>query len=209
EVEVGGGRARVGVPPQRDDVPAAHRGRRHGERRPGVGGGRADREGRGEEELGDHDSTVSRRARDVRWSPPVKRIGSAAVVAALAVAAAGCGGQAATRSTTTPRPAPEADAPALRGLVPTPLPHRPSFTLTDTSGRPFDFAERTRGKLTYLYFGYTHCPDACPTAMTDLAYAVHIQPASVRRRVAVVFVTVDPRRDTRHVLRTWLDHYDR
>jgi protein SCO1/2 len=129
----------------------------------------------------------------------------------MALAAAGCGGRAATHSTTPPppRPARAADGPALRGLVPTPLPHRPGFTLTDTSGRPYDFTERTRGKLTYLFFGYTHCPDACPTAMTDIAYAVHSQPASVRRRVAVVFVTVDPRRDTRHVLRTWLDHYDR
>ena len=38
---------------------------------------------------------------------------------------------------------------------------KPSFTLTDTSGRPYDFSAATRGKLTYLFFGYTHCPDAC------------------------------------------------
>ena len=138
----------------------------------------------------------------------MRRTGRAAAVAALALAAAGCGGHAATHPAAAPA-AQQADAPALHGLVPSPLPRKPSFTLTDTAGRPFDFAAQTRGKLTYLYFGYTHCPDACPTAMTDLAYAVHSQPASVRHRVAVVFVTVDPRRDTRHVLRTWLDHYDR
>ena len=96
----------------------------------------------------------------------------------------------------------------LRGLVPQPLPHKPSFTLTDTSGRPFHFGAATRGKLTFLYFGYTHCPDACPTTMADLSTALHEQARTVRRNIAVVFVTVDPRRDTRGVLRTWLNHFD-
>jgi protein SCO1/2 len=67
----------------------------------------------------------------------------------------------------------------------------------------------TKGKLTYLYFGYTHCPDACPLTMSDIAAAFHREPVSVRHRVDVVFVTVDPRRDTPHVLRRWLDHFDR
>ena len=100
-------------------------------------------------------------------------------------------------------------ASGLHGLVPSPLPRKPRFTLVDTTGRPFSFAGRTRGKLTYLYFGYTHCPDVCPTTMADLAVALHGQPASVRRRIEVVFVTVDPRRDTPRVLRAWLDHFDR
>ena len=139
----------------------------------------------------------------------VRRIGSAAAVAAVALAAAGCGGRAATHSTTPPppRPAQAADGPALRGLVPTPLPRRPSFTLTDTSGRPYDFTERTRGKLTYLFFGYTHCPDACPATMSYIRYALSRQPASIRKQVAVVFVTVDPARDKGPVLRQWLNHY--
>lgn len=92
--------------------------------------------------------------------------------------------------------------------MPQPLPHKPRFVLTSTAGRPFDFAKATRGKLTYLYFGYTHCPDACPLTMGDLAAALRREPAAVRRRVDVVFVTVDPRRDTPHELRRWLDHYD-
>ena len=96
----------------------------------------------------------------------------------------------------------------LHGLVPQPLPRTPSFSLTDTSGRPFAFAAHGRGKLVYLYFGYTHCPDACPATMGDLAYALRLQPPSVRARIDVVFVTVDPRRDSRRVLRTWLDHYN-
>jgi len=93
--------------------------------------------------------------------------------------------------------------------VPHPLPRKPSFVLTNTSGRPYSFAAQTRGKLTYLYFGYTHCPDVCPTTVSDLATALRKQPESVRRRVEVVFVTVDPRRDTPRVLRTWLDHFSR
>jgi len=88
------------------------------------------------------------------------------------------------------------------------LPHKPRFVLTDTAGRPFRFAAATRGKLTYLYFGYTHCPNACPTTMAYLATAYHEQPAAVRNRIEVVFVTVDPRRDTPRVLRAWLNHFD-
>jgi protein SCO1/2 len=98
--------------------------------------------------------------------------------------------------------------PPLHGLVPTPLPVKPNFTLTTTGGRPFSFAPATRGKLTYLYFGYTHCRDACPTTMSDIAAALRRVPAEVRRRVEVVFVTVDPRRDTKRVLRAWLNHFD-
>jgi len=115
----------------------------------------------------------------------------------------GCGG-----SHPTAAPPGKPASSALRGLVPEPLPVKPSFTLTDTSGRPYDFRSATRGKLTYLYFGYTHCPDACPATMSDLTYALRVQPAAIRRRVAVVFVTVDPRRDTPAVLRKWLNHYN-
>jgi protein SCO1/2 len=121
------------------------------------------------------------------------------VRAGAALLVTGCGGQKAT---------PGDSVTSLRGLVPQPLPPKPSFTLTDTAGRPFSFAARTRGKLTYLYFGYTHCPDACPATMDEIAYALKRQPASVRRHVEVVFVTVDPRRDTRPVLRAWLNHFN-
>jgi protein SCO1 len=127
----------------------------------------------------------------------------AAAPAAALLLVAGCG------ASHHPAAAPSPVSGQLHGLVPQPLPHKPSFTLIDTAGRPFPFAARTRGKLTYLYFGYTHCPDACPTTMSDLAAALHREPAAVRRHVDVVFVTVDPRRDTKSVLHAWLDHFDR
>jgi protein SCO1/2 len=91
------------------------------------------------------------------------------------------------------------------GLVP-PLP-RPSFTLTDTDGKRFSFS-RTGGRPTLLYFGYTHCPDVCPTTMADIAQAVSEAPPAVRARTDVVFVTTDVRRDTRAAIAAWLRHFD-
>jgi len=130
----------------------------------------------------------------------------AVVAAAALLAAAGCGGKKAE----APQPAPAAPTGSgLRGLVPEPLPEKPAIRLSDTAGRPFDLVSRTQGKLTYLYFGYTRCPDACPATMDEIAYALKRQPPSVRRRVAVVFVTVDPRHDTGPVLRRWLNHFSR
>jgi protein SCO1/2 len=82
---------------------------------------------------------------------------------------------------------------------------KPAFTLTDTEGRPFDFVDETKGQLTLLYFGYTNCPDVCRIDMNELA-AVEARPGVPRAKV--VFVTVDPARDTKSVLREWLDHYD-
>jgi protein SCO1/2 len=84
---------------------------------------------------------------------------------------------------------------------------RASFVLQDTSGERFDFAAETAGRPTLLYFGYTHCPDECPTAMADIAAAVRRAPADVRDRLEVVFVTTDPERDTPEVLRGWLDRF--
>lgn len=129
------------------------------------------------------------------------------LLAAVAVLLAGCGS---SKSSSPPAATTSKSSPnTLRGLVPEPFPAKPSFTLTDTSGSPFSFGQATRGKLTYLFFGYTHCPDACPATMSFIKYALSRQPASIRKQVAVVFVTVDPQRDSRKVLRTWLDHYDR
>jgi len=118
--------------------------------------------------------------------------------------AAGCGSSHPKSAATAPA---ATTGGGLYGLVPSPLPRKPDFTLTDTSGRAYDLGRETAGKLTYLYFGYTHCTNACPATMSLLSYAIRQQPAVVRRRIVVVFVTVDPRRDTLKVLRTWLDHY--
>jgi protein SCO1 len=141
-----------------------------------------------------------------------RRLRHAAGVLAAVCALAGCGSSGGKHAATTankPQPAAEESGAGLRGLIPTPLPYKPRFVLPDTAGKPFDLDAATRGKLTYLFFGYTHCPDACPATMSYLSYAIRMQPASIRKRIAVVFVTVDPRRDTGPVIRRWLDHYSR
>jgi protein SCO1/2 len=100
------------------------------------------------------------------------------------------------------------ETPYRGGLVSPPLP-KPKFTLTDTSGVPFDFALKTQGYTTLLYFGYTHCPDMCPLEMSAIAQALKKAPADSVAQIKVVFVTTDPERDSRQVLRSWLDHFDK
>ena len=94
------------------------------------------------------------------------------------------------------------------GLVTPPLP-KPKFTLTDTSGAPFDFWLETQSYITLLFFGYTHCPDECPLHMANIASSLQQLSPEVREQVKVVFVTTDPDRDSAPILRAWLDNFDR
>jgi protein SCO1/2 len=72
------------------------------------------------------------------------------------------------------------------------------FKLTDHHGVPRTLAD-FRGKVVVLFFGYVHCPDVCPTTMADLAQVMtKLGPDAAR--VQVLFVTVDPERDTRELL---------
>jgi protein SCO1/2 len=138
------------------------------------------------------------------------------VVAALGLGLAGCGAPppAAPPPAAPPPAVPEvgttsaAPAGPYRGLALDPPQPRPVFTLTDTSGQRYDFAARTRGRPTFLFFGYTECPDVCPTTMADVGVALRGVPAGVRRAVQVVFVTTDPKHDTGPVLARWLRSFD-
>ena len=85
--------------------------------------------------------------------------------------------------------------------------HAPTTELTDTGGRPFSLATDTTKRLTLVFFGYTHCPDECPTTMATLASARLQLDDADRGNVQVVFVTTDPARDTGPVIRRWLDHF--
>jgi protein SCO1/2 len=91
------------------------------------------------------------------------------------------------------------------GLTP-PQP-RPSFTLTDTAGKPFAFGTQTAGHPTFLYFGYTNCPDVCPATMADIAIALSRVPAAIARDTYVVFVTTDIKHDTAPVIKQWLANF--
>jgi protein SCO1 len=73
-----------------------------------------------------------------------------------------------------------------------------NFALPDTSGKVRTLAD-FKGKAVILFFGYTHCPDVCPTTMAELSQAMQ-QLGPDAARVQLLFVTVDPARDTRDVL---------
>jgi protein SCO1/2 len=81
----------------------------------------------------------------------------------------------------------------------------PDFTLTDQNGNPFKLSEQG-GHLVVLFFGYTHCPDVCPATLARLARAVHAP--GVYPDVLVVFITVDPERDSPPVLKRYMRLFD-
>lgn len=85
---------------------------------------------------------------------------------------------------------------------------KPDLTLTDSSGKQFNLVQGTQGKLTLVYFGYTHCPDVCPTTMATLAAAMRSLTPAQAAQIDVVFISTDPTRDTPSVLHTWLGQFD-
>ena len=92
-------------------------------------------------------------------------------------------------------------------LLADPAVPRPALVLPDTGGQRYDLRADADG-VTALFFGYTQCPDICPTTMADLASARRELPVADQERVTVVFVTEDPASDTPIVLREWLDRFD-
>jgi protein SCO1/2 len=80
------------------------------------------------------------------------------------------------------------------------------FTLTDHHGRPFELSS-LRGQVVLVFFGYSFCPDACPTTLSKLA-AVSRRLGEERRRMKVVYISVDPGRDTPEVLDADLGNFD-
>jgi len=80
------------------------------------------------------------------------------------------------------------------------------LALTGHDGRPRTLAD-FRGKAVVLFFGYTHCPDVCPTTLADMA-AVMKQLGTDAARVQVLFVTLDPERDTPAVLAQYAPAFD-
>ncbi len=106
----------------------------------------------------------------------------------------------------------------LTGCQPAPQP--PSFQATDITGAAFarDFRltdhngrVRTladfRGKVVAVFFGYTHCPDVCPTTLSDFSAALH-ELGDQAGRVQVIFVTVDPERDTPDILKQFVPAFN-
>jgi protein SCO1/2 len=84
----------------------------------------------------------------------------------------------------------------ITGIMP-PL----AFSLADDTGQEVT-ADTYRGKVVMLYFGYTHCPDVCPTTMATLSQALS-KLGGDASQVRILFVTVDPRRDTPQLLKRY------
>jgi protein SCO1/2 len=103
--------------------------------------------------------------------------------------------------------APDVSSDDLQGVVVDPPQPKPTFTLTDTEGQPYEFATETEGKLTLLYFGYLNCPDICPVHLAQIAETFDRIP-DVARDAEVVFVSVDPDRDSPEAIRDFLDNFD-
>lgn len=116
----------------------------------------------------------------------------AAAVLAAVLSLAACG----------PAPAP----PAFRATDITGAAFARDFRLTDHNGRVRTLSD-FRGKVVAIFFGYTHCPDVCPTTLADFAAALK-QLGPKAKRVQVIFVTVDPQRDTPAVLKQFVPAFN-
>jgi protein SCO1/2 len=80
------------------------------------------------------------------------------------------------------------------------------FTLVDQNGKPFTDAD-LKGKWQLVFFGYTHCPDVCPTTLNDLSLALDRLGAK-KNQVGIVFISVDPERDTPDVMKSYVGSFD-
>lgn len=81
-----------------------------------------------------------------------------------------------------------------------------TLTLTDHNGKLRSMSD-FKGKVVVLFFGFTHCPDVCPTTMSDLKQTMKLL-GDKSDQVQVLFVTVDPERDTQEVLAKFVPSFD-
>ena len=95
----------------------------------------------------------------------------------------------------------------LRGSVIEPPMPAAEIELTDQNGNPFRLTDH-RGQVVLLFFGYAACPDVCPATMAVLKQARAQLSASQAERVQVVFITVDPDRDTSDLIQEYVARFD-
>jgi protein SCO1/2 len=79
------------------------------------------------------------------------------------------------------------------------------FSLVDQNGKKFTEAD-LKGKWQLVFFGYTHCPDVCPTSLNDLSLALD-QLGTKKSEFGIVFISVDPERDTPPVLKSYVESF--
>lgn len=124
----------------------------------------------------------------MRFLGPAVRVWVAACIAVLALGA--CDG----------------GKPQFKSTDITGAPYGKSLALTGHDGRPRTLAD-FRGKVVVLFFGYTQCPDVCPTTLAEVARAIKTLGADADR-IQVVFVTLDPERDTPQILAQYVPAFD-
>jgi protein SCO1/2 len=81
------------------------------------------------------------------------------------------------------------------------------FRLIDQNGKAFQLSQ-LRGKVVLFSFGYTHCPDVCPTTLTDFGKIYRALSENDRERVQVLFISVDSRRDQPETLKNYIPYFD-
>jgi protein SCO1/2 len=136
----------------------------------------------------------------LRWA----RLAAVVIATVVVASAAGCNVEPQERRDAEIR----ARETGWRGIVLENSPPKPSFVLEAADGRPFDFRAETDGYTTFLFFGYTSCPDVCPVHMASLAAVRRDLPVELQRSMKVVFVTTDPERDTPERIHSWLANFD-
>jgi protein SCO1/2 len=99
----------------------------------------------------------------------------------------------------------DAASPQFKGIDITGADYAQALSLPDTDGRMRSLTD-FRGKVVVLFFGYTQCPDVCPTTMAELA-AVRQSLGAEGADVQGVFVTLDPERDTPEVLKAYVGNF--
>jgi protein SCO1 len=100
----------------------------------------------------------------------------------------------------------EGGKPQFKSTDITGAPYGHSLELTDHTGKPRRL-EDFRGKAVVLFFGFTHCPDVCPTTLADIAQAIK-QLGQDAERVQLLMVSVDPERDTPDALAKYVTAFD-
>lgn len=142
------------------------------------------------------------RSRRRRW----RHVGVIVVALVVVLVAGACGS---TDEGSTAGTAPEASTDALEGLRRDPPLDVSTVVLPEVregeADQPFTMVPQP-GNLLFVYFGYTHCPDLCPTTLADLRKALReLGPDAAR--IETAFVTVDPQRDTASVLPSYLSSF--
>jgi len=99
-----------------------------------------------------------------------------------------------------------APKPAFKGVDLTGAAYAKSLNLSDQDGRVRNLTE-FKGKVAVIFFGYTQCPDVCPTTLAELAEVKRSLGAD-GAKVQGIFVTVDPERDTEPLLKAYLSSFD-